>query len=266
MDAAAIAGLCALLARGDLTQSLPAGVTCPAAATVTRGVPSSGLEPDLRFQVIGPAAREAIARVAYAEAGNQGDSGLAGVVYTILNRLQDGRWGTTVDSVLNARSQFEPVSRVGGDWRRLPAVSGAAQARIDTILNLALEGRLPDLTNGARYFQNPAIVADRARAGQVSSGLVNFGGAPPSAVIGAHRFYVEAGRGGGSSSGRPPRPRGAGPVARAEVLFVGENRADPTPVADPAPTLGVAPSGDPAGDPSRSLFISHDGRLSADHP
>lgn len=266
MDAAAIAGLCALLARGDLTQRLPAGVTCPAAATATRGEPSSAMESALRIQVTGPEAREAIARVAYAEAGNQGDSGLAGVVYTILNRLRDGRWGTTVDSVLNARSQFEPVSRVGGDWRRLPAVSAAAQARIDTILNLALEGRLPDLTNGARFFQNPAIVADRARAGQVSPGLVNFGGAPPSAVIGAHSFYVEAGRGGRSSSGRAPRPRGEGPVARTDVMFVGENRADPAAVADPAPAPESSPSGDPAGDPSRRLFVSHDGRISADHP
>ena len=266
MDAAAIAGLCTLLARGDLTQSLPAGVTCPPAATAPRGVPPSAIEPVLRVQVAGPEAREAIARVAYAEAGNQGDSGLAGVVYTILNRLQDGRWGTTVDSVLNARSQFEPVSRVGGDWRRLPAVSAAAQARIDTILNLALEGRLPDLTNGARFFQNPAIVADRARAGQVSPGLVNFGGAPPSAVIGAHRFYVEAGRGGRSPSGRASRPQAVGPIARTDVMFVGENRADPMAVADPAPPVGLAPSGDSAGDPSRSLFVSHDGRISADHP
>ena len=57
--------------------------------------------------------------------------------------------------------------RAGGDWRNLPAVSAAAQARVDTILNLALEGRLPDLTGGARFFQNPAIVASRARAGSV---------------------------------------------------------------------------------------------------
>jgi len=76
--------------------------------------------------------------------------------------------------------------RAGGDWRNLPAVSAAAQARVDTILNLALEGRLPDLTGGARFFQNPAIVASRARAGSVPAGLVNFGGATPSAVIGAH--------------------------------------------------------------------------------
>ena len=84
MDAAAIAGLCALLARGDLTQSLPAGVTCPTAATATRGEPSSAMESALRIQVTGPEAREAIARVAYAEAGNQGDSGLAGVVFVVI--------------------------------------------------------------------------------------------------------------------------------------------------------------------------------------
>ena len=138
--------------------------------------------------------REAIARVAYAEAANQGDSGLAGVVYTIINRLADGRWGGSVEAVVNARRQFEPVMRAGGSWRSLPTVSEARQARIDTIINLALEGRLPDPTNGARFFQNPQIVAGRAARGEVSAGLVNFGGAPPSAVIGAHSFYVEAGR------------------------------------------------------------------------
>ena len=137
-------------------------------------------------------AADAISRVAYAEAGNQGDSGLAGVVYTILNRLDDGRWGRTLDAVLNAPHQFEPVSRVGGNWRSLPPVSDAKRARVETIINLALDGRLPDLTGGARFFQNPRIVQDRARAGTVSPNLVNFGGATPTAVIGAHSFFAEA--------------------------------------------------------------------------
>ena len=137
------------------------------------------------------ASRDAIARVAYAEAANQGDAGLAAVVYTILNRLRDGRWGLSVDAVLNAPGQFEPVGRAGGDWRLLPAIGPAGRARIDTILNLALEGHLPDLTGGARFFQNPAIVAKRASAGTVSPKLVNFGGSAPSRVIGAHAFYAE---------------------------------------------------------------------------
>ena len=162
MDPAALAGLCLLLARGQSAQPLPAGVNCspptPASSRPATPMARSGLAALLA----GPEAREAITRVAFAEAGNQGDSGLAAVVYTILNRVQDGRWGATVEAVVNARGQFEPVMRAGGDWRRLPASTVAQRARIETILNLALEGRLPDLTNGARFFQNPQIVADRA--------------------------------------------------------------------------------------------------------
>jgi hypothetical protein len=226
--------------------------------------------------VAGAEARDGIARVAYAEAGNQGDSGLAAVVYTILNRLADGRWGRTADSVLNAPHQFEPVMRAGGSWRDLPPVSEAQRARIDTIINLALDGRLPDLTNGARFFQNPRIVATRAANGQVSASLVNFGGATPSAVIGAHSFYVGAGRGGG----RPPT---ATPLAADErdasdadfsaaggAIFVGENRAAPatTDHADPqsdeatsdAPVAASA-APEPA-DAARAIFVGPDGQPS----
>jgi hypothetical protein len=82
MDPAALAGLCVLLARGDTSQVLPAGVVCPAATATAmphRGAASVNLATRVTF----PAARDAIARVAFAEAGNQGDSGLAAVVYTL---------------------------------------------------------------------------------------------------------------------------------------------------------------------------------------
>ena len=188
MDPAALAGLCLLLARGQSAQPLPAGVNCPPPTPASAGMAPPTTRSGLAALVASPDAREAITRVAFAEAGNQGDSGLAAVVYTILNRVQDGRWGATVEAVINARGQFEPVMRVGGDWRRLPASTVAQRARIETILNLALEGRLPDLTNGARFFQNPQIVADRASRGEVSEGLDNFGNTGPSAVIGAHSW------------------------------------------------------------------------------
>jgi N-acetylmuramoyl-L-alanine amidase len=229
--------------------------------------------------VSSPDAREAIARVAYAEAANQGDSGLAGVVYTIINRLADGRWGGSVEAVVNARRQFEPVMRAGGSWRSLPAVSEARQARIDTIINLALEGRLPDPTNGARFFQNPQIVAGRAARGEVSAGLVNFGGAPPSAVIGAHSFYVEAGRGGGSAPGAGRSA--AAPRGRCGILTLGSqpgarsSRARTGPswlllaaaVAAPTETPdGAGEGGDrrpqPA-DGARAIFVRQDGTVAA---
>ena len=262
MDPLALAGLCAVLARGQDPGPLPPGLACPP-TVIAPVLQTPAASVDLRAAINAPGARDGIARVAFAEAGNQGDSGLAGVIYTILNRLQDGRWGPTVDGVLNARSQFEPVMRAGGDWRGLAQVPGAAQARVDTILNLAIDGRLPDLTHGARFFQNPAIVAGRARAGQVSPGLVNFGGATPSAVIGAHSFYASTGRGGDSAAGRSPA------TSRSEgAMFVGENHAM-APEGSPAADAGSAPTaqgGEPSGDPGRALFVTRDGRVRAGEP
>jgi len=191
---------------------------------------------------IDPAARDAIARLAYAEAGNQGDSGLAGVVFTILNRLSSGAWGASVESVVDAPRQFEPVMRAGGDWRRLPEPSAAQRAHIETILNLALDGRLPDLTNGARYFQNPRIVAARAARGEVSPKLVAFGGAAPTAVIGAHAFYAGPVRG----RARPAVVASSPPPA----LFVGEAHALQDSSSD-HPSRGE--------DLGQALFISRDG-------
>ena len=193
-----------------------------------------------------PLAREAIARVAYAEAAGQGDAGLAGVVFTILNRLSSGEWGTSVEAVVNARSQFEPVMRAGGDWRALQAVTAAERAKIETILNLALEGRLPDPTGGARYFQNPTIVAARAQAGTVRPGLVHFGGATPSAVIGDHAFYVSTGGGVRAPVPDPYLTAGGG-------IFASADRAATTPGLRPPVTLG-----------ERGLFVLADGEIVED--
>jgi hypothetical protein len=90
--------------------------------------------------------------------------------------------------VIDAPNQFEPATRVGG-WHRLPPLDYSQSIQFDTILNLILAGRLPDLTNGALFFQNAAIVAARAARGSASSYLVDFGGTPPVAEIGNHRFY-----------------------------------------------------------------------------
>ncbi len=236
MDPAALLGVCALLAAGRPAPPLSAGVVCPPAKVETAPIKAETLG-FLTDALKAPSAREGIARVAFAEAGNQGDFGLAAVVYAILNRLVDGRWGFSVDSVLNARGQFEPVMRAGGDWRSLPPVSAAGQARIDTIVNLALDGRLPDLTHGARFFQNPAIVAQRAHDGTVSARLVNFGGAAPSAVIGAHSFYVDAGAGGGG--GRRASRAGSN---RPDALLVPADHPSASPDAGTSPPAQTEPA------------------------
>lgn len=132
--------------------------------------------------------REAIGRITYAEAGNQGEDGIAAVIFTILNRVNSGEFGSSVQEVIDAPNQFEPATSAGG-WRYLSPLDSWQSVQFDTILNLILAGRLPDLTNGALYFQNAQIVAARAARGRVSPYLVDFGGTPPVAEIGDHRFY-----------------------------------------------------------------------------
>ena len=219
MDAATLAVICMLHAQDPAAHPLPAdAIGCPAEPVRPAPLTPPGLA-WLRPVVSTTWARDAMARTVIAEAGDQGDSGLAGVAYTILNRLADGRWGGTVETVVDAPGQFEPVMRAGGAWRGLPRVSEAQAVRVATIVDLAVDGRLPDLTGGARYFQNPQIIAARARAGTVSSARVNFGGATPSAVIGAHAFYVD--RTGGSA-----RRSGGRANSRADEIFVGHNHAN----------------------------------------
>ena len=132
--------------------------------------------------------REAIGRIAYAEAGNQGEEGIAAVIFCVLNRVSSGLFQSSVQAVIDAPNQFEPATRAGG-WRRLPPLDYSQSIQFETILNLILAGRLPDLTNGALFFQNATIVAARVARGSVSSYLVDFGGTPPVAEIGDHRFY-----------------------------------------------------------------------------
>ena len=140
------------------------------------------------FWVLSFEDREAIGRVAYAEAGNQGEEGIAAVIFTILNRVASGQFQDSIQGVIDAPNQFEPATRAGG-WRYLPPLDLTQSIQFETILNLTLAGWLPDLTQGALFFQNARIVAARAAAGKVSPHLVDFGGTPPVAEIGDHRFY-----------------------------------------------------------------------------
>lgn len=132
--------------------------------------------------------REAIGRIAFAEAGNQGEEGIAAVVFTVLNRVASGQFQGSVQAVIDAPNQFEPATRAGG-WRGLPPLGPARRDQIDALLEDIAAGRLTDPTAGALYFQNARIVARRAEQGLVSPELVDFGGTPPIAEIGDHRFY-----------------------------------------------------------------------------
>jgi spore germination cell wall hydrolase CwlJ-like protein len=154
----------------------------PPAALPARSIPTQPSDFFCR------ADRDAIERIAVAEAATEGDSGLAAVVLVVRNRLLSGLWGLSIDAVLNAPGQFEPVTK-RGQWRLLPAPSREQHNHIAAILNLICDGHLPDFTFGALYFQNREIVEARSWRGEVSSDLIAFGGATPTAVVGRHSFY-----------------------------------------------------------------------------
>jgi hypothetical protein len=94
------------------------------------------------FPALSSEDREAIGRVAYAEAGNQGEEGIAAVIFTILNRVSSGQFQDSVQGVIDAPNQFEPATRAGG-WRYLPPLDLTQSIQFETILNLILAGWLP---------------------------------------------------------------------------------------------------------------------------
>ncbi len=132
----------------------------------------------------------------------------------VLNRAASGRFGGGVQGVLDAPGQFEPVMRAGGTWRGLPPLTDAQRLVFGTILDLILQGRLPDPTDGSTHFQNAAIVAQRAADGVVAPDLVNFGGQTPAAVIRDHSFFRD-GPGPRGPAFNVPRPAGAGVASAA---------------------------------------------------
>lgn len=132
---------------------------------------------------------DAIGRVAYAEAGNQGPAGLMAVIDTILNRARSGEFPRSIRALLDAPNQFQTVTDAGGSWRNLPPLTLMQQVQYRTILDLIKAGGMRDISKGALYFQNPALEASEARNGDVSADEVGFDGAKPVVTIGAQTFY-----------------------------------------------------------------------------
>ena len=153
---------------------------------------------------------EATARVAFAEAGND-PVDVAAVIDVILNRLESGRFGSTAQAVVNAPRQFEVVMRATGDWRNLPPLNEKQRIVFATIWALKSTGQLGSLVGNATYFQNPAVVAERAGQGRVKPSLVHFGGMPRvGATPNGHVFYAPS----GARSASAPAPTSAAPAAK----------------------------------------------------
>ena len=133
--------------------------------------------------------KDALIRIIEAEASNQGDIGQVYVLFVVLNRTIHKDFPNKVQTVINERNQFEPATKAKG-WLNLKPVIGEKAAKIQTMINLAISGTMPDPTGGALYFQNIKTVAKREEKGTVHKGLAGFNGSTPKVTINDHTFYT----------------------------------------------------------------------------
>lgn len=168
---------------------------------------------------ITPRDRDLAIRTMLAEAGNQGDAGLAAVGNVILNRASVGRYGgNSVGGVVLAPNQFEPWSN--GTAAAIDP-SSPAYAHVGQIFDALAAGAANDNTNGATHFYSPG--AQRA----LGRGAPSWGGSGGQ-QIGDQLFYAPDGRVG------PGAPATQGDVLAAYTKpQTGSTPVASTPAIDP---------------------------------
>jgi spore germination cell wall hydrolase CwlJ-like protein len=136
---------------------------------------------------LSPRDKDLMVRTMLGEAANQGPQGEAAVAHVILNRLATGNYGKTASDVVLAPHQFEPWSTRPGE---LMSIKPTSQAYRDTadIVDMVVNGDVPDPTAGATHFLNPDIVRQRR------GGTLPDWAQQPIAKIGDHTFYAPYGR------------------------------------------------------------------------
>lgn len=165
--------------KGEVTLGGEAGPNMPVVSS------PSGTAKPLQLSA---ADLDALTRAVIAEAGGEGAAGQSAVARVILNRVQAGNFGSGVQGVVNAKNQFEPVGKAGGDWRNLPEPTAAQREAVRKMAEGAANGEA-DPTGGALYFLNRQIAAQRGTD-------FGKGNKTQTAEIGGHTFYKEFGKGG----------------------------------------------------------------------
>ena len=122
--------------------------------------------------------RICLALVAFSEARNQGDEGMAEVMRVVLNRVNQQReaWGLSICDVVNKKGQFVGVE----DWpypRQPERIDAAMWARALELAGLLIEGKAlrNPVCYGATHFDQ----------GGNKAGLVKI------CTVKDHAFYVE---------------------------------------------------------------------------
>lgn len=126
-----------------------------------------------------------------AEAGGESPIGQAAVMHVVLNRLESGKYGGTVDEVVYAPSQFEPTSTAAGR-ARINNIPPEKEAQLRALAEAVVSGQVADPTGGATHFSNMAVMEQRGGANGWQKAMMDtrddignhsfFGGDPEKAA------------------------------------------------------------------------------------
>ena len=126
--------------------------------------------------------RDAMTRIVLAENRDADPSEQAAIAHVMLNRLQSGQFGSSMQAVLNARTksggyQFTPLGTAKNNPSSINPSSPAYRATAQ-VINGVVDGTVPDPTGGATYYRNQDIAPGRPAG--VAGGTIK---------IGAHTFF-----------------------------------------------------------------------------
>jgi len=121
-----------------------------------------------------------MARTMLKEAGGEGPEGMEAVGHVISNRLEAGRYGKDIPSVVTAPKQFSPWNTEARGTSADPRLVDTSSKSYQNALGLArkvLAGETEDPTGGATHFYNPKLASPKWGAGMENA-----------IQLGQHRF------------------------------------------------------------------------------
>ena len=127
-------------------------------------------------------AREIAAATVYMEASGEPSLGRQAVAHVLVNRVADGRWGSSLASVCLARAQFSCWDERDPNRMRLARLADTDAILLECLafVDAAVAGE-PDPTGGATFYYADTMPNPPSWASQGTF----------TAQIGHHRFYKD---------------------------------------------------------------------------
>ena len=128
---------------------------------------------------------DVLARTAWGEARGDGTTGMHGVCNVVMNCLAYARgrggywWGNSVKEICLKDYQFSAWNANDPNRGKMQSVTvqDAAFADAVRLARQAVNGNLPDITNGATHYHTDAVRPSWSGQGEVA------------ALVGSHKFY-----------------------------------------------------------------------------